>query len=67
MRTRSILRIASAAALLCSMSSFSGCEKDNVGPSGGCQTKKVTTTPTTTTTTDTTPTTTTNTSSGGAG
>lgn len=66
MRTRSILRIASAAALLCSMSSFSGCEKDNVSPSGGCQTKKTTTPTTTTTTTTDTPTTSTSTSSGGA-
>ncbi|MDB5236659.1 MAG: hypothetical protein JWR44_3652 [Hymenobacter sp.] len=46
MRTSSILRLASAAVLLCSMSSF-GCEKENVGPNGGCQ--KKTTTPTTTT------------------
>ena len=66
MRTRSILRIASAAALLCSMSSFSGCEKDNVSPSGGCQNKKTTTPTTTTTTTTDTPTTSTSTSSGGA-
>jgi hypothetical protein len=49
MRISSILRLASAALLLCSMSSF-GCEKENVGPNGGCQ-KKTTTTPTTTTTT----------------
>lgn len=49
MRTSSILRLASAALLLCSMSSFSGCEKENVGPKGGCQ-KKTTTTTTTTTT-----------------
>ena len=47
MRISSILRLASAATLLVSMSSFSGCQKDNVGPNGGC-TKK--TTPTTTTT-----------------
>ncbi|MDO7844784.1 hypothetical protein Q5H92_00325 [Hymenobacter sp. M29] len=65
MRTTSILRIVSAAALICSMSSFSGCEKDNVSPSGGCQNKK-TTTPTTPTTT-TPPTTTSSSSSGGAG
>jgi len=55
MRLTNFLRLASAAALLCSMSSFSGCEKDNVAPSGGCQSKKTTTTmPTTTTTTGTT-------------
>ncbi|MFC6222721.1 hypothetical protein ACFP2F_05665 [Hymenobacter artigasi] len=54
MRFTNLLRFASAAALLCSMSSFSGCEKDNVRPNGGC-TKKTTTatTPTTTTTTGT--------------
>ncbi|GAB3667260.1 hypothetical protein GCM10027594_33570 [Hymenobacter agri] len=46
MRVSSILRLASAAALLCSMSSFSGCQKDNVSPNGGC-TKKTTTTTTT--------------------
>ncbi|MDO7854118.1 hypothetical protein [Hymenobacter convexus] len=67
MRTTSILRIVSAAALICSMSSFSGCEKDNVSPSGGCQNKKTTTTTTPTTTTTTTPTTTSSSSSGGAG
>ena len=51
MRIPSILRLASAAALLCSMSSFSGCEKDNVSPNGGCAKKTTTTaTPTTTTT-----------------
>ncbi len=52
MRLSSILRLASAGLLLCSMSSFSGCEKDNVGPRGGSCTKKptaVTTTPTDTT------------------
>ena len=49
MRIPSILRLASAAALLCSMSSFSGCEKDNVSPNGGCA-KKTTTPPPTTTT-----------------
>ena len=55
MRLTNFLRFASAAALLCSMSSFSGCEKDNVAPNGGCQSKKTTTTmPTTTTTTGTT-------------
>ena len=62
MRLSSILRIASAVVLLCSMSSFSGCEKDNVGPRGGnCTKKPTTTTPTTTpiTTPTTTPTTTT--------
>ena len=53
MRLTSILRFASAVALLCSMSSFSGCEKDNVSPNGGC-TKKTTTTATTPTTTTTT-------------
>ena len=53
MRLTSVLRFASAAALLCSMSSFSGCEKDNVSPNGGC-TKKTTTTTTTTPTTTTT-------------
>lgn len=52
MRVSSILRLASAAALLCSMSSFSGCEKENVRPKGGSCTKKPNTT--TTTTTDTT-------------
>lgn len=50
MRLTSLLRFASAAALLCCMSSFSGCEKDNVGPRGNCQ-KKTTPTVTTTTTT----------------
>jgi hypothetical protein len=50
MRVSSIIRLASAAALLCSMSSFSGCEKESVRPKGGSCTKK----PTTTTTTDTT-------------
>ena len=49
MRISSLLRLASAAALLVSMSSFSGCEKENVRPNGGC-TKKTTTTATTTTT-----------------
>ena len=48
MRLSSILRLASAGLLLCSMSSFSGCEKDNVGPRGGNCNKKA---PTTTTTT----------------
>lgn len=47
MRVSSILRLASAAALLVSMSSFSGCQKDNVSPNGGC-TKKTTTTTTST-------------------
>ncbi|MBO2010046.1 hypothetical protein [Hymenobacter negativus] len=51
MRLTNFLRLTSAAALLCSMSSFSGCEKDNVAPNGGCQKKTTTTTPTTTTTT----------------
>lgn len=50
MRISSILRLASATVLLCSMSSFSGCEKENVRPKGGSCTKK----PTTTSTTDTT-------------
>ena len=56
MRISSLLRLASAALLLCSMSSF-GCEKENVGPNGGCQKKTTTTTTTapTTTTTTTTP------------
>ena len=49
MRISSLLRLASAAALLVATSSFSGCEKDNVRPNGGC-TKKATTTTTTTTT-----------------
>ena len=49
MRFSSILRLASAAGLLVSMSSFSGCQKDNVGPNGGC-TKKTTSTTTTTST-----------------
>ncbi|GAB3577402.1 hypothetical protein [Hymenobacter daeguensis] len=53
MRLTNFLRFASAAALLCSMSSFSGCEKDNVAPNGGCQSKKTNTTTTTTTTTTT--------------
>ena len=53
MRISSILRLASGALLLCSMSSF-GCEKEHVGPRGGCQ-KKTTTTTTTPTTTTTTP------------
>ena len=35
MRISSIIRLASVSLLLCSMSSFSGCEKDNVGPKGG--------------------------------
>jgi hypothetical protein len=52
MRFTNFLRFASAAALLCSMSSFSGCEKDNVSPNGGCA-KKTTTTTTPTTTTGT--------------
>ena len=47
MRISSILRLASAATLLVSMSSFSGCQKDDVRPNGGC-TKKATTTTTTT-------------------
>lgn len=52
MRLTNFLRLASAAALLCSMSSFSGCEKENVSPKAGCESKKATTTtPTTTTTT----------------
>jgi hypothetical protein len=50
MRFTNFLRFASAVALLGSMSSFSGCEKDNVGPKGGCTKKTTTTTPTTTTT-----------------
>lgn len=50
MHTSSILRLASAAVLLCSMSSFSGCQKENVGPRGGCQKKTAPTTTTTTTT-----------------
>ena len=52
MRLPSIFRLASGVLLLCAMSSFSGCEKDNVGPRGGNCTKKpttVTTTPTDTT------------------
>ena len=55
MRISSILRLASGALLLCSMSSFSGCEKENVGPHGGCQKKTTTTTTTATPTTTTTP------------
>ena len=47
MRISSILRLASAAALLVSMSSFSGCQKDDVRPNGGCA-KKTTATTTTT-------------------
>jgi len=43
MRISPILRLACGFLLLCSISSFSGCEKDNVGPKGGC--KKTTTTP----------------------
>ena len=35
MRFTSILRLASAALLLCSMSSFAGCEKTDVGPRSG--------------------------------
>ncbi len=50
MRFSNFLRFASAAALLCSMSSFSGCEKENVAPNGGCH-KKTTTTTTTSGTT----------------
>lgn len=53
MRLSSTLRLASAVVLLGSMSSFSGCEKDNVGPRGGNCTKKPTTTTTTPTTTGT--------------
>ena len=45
MRITSLLRISCALLLLGSMSSFSGCAKENVGPKGGC-TKKTTTTPT---------------------
>ncbi|MBH8558094.1 hypothetical protein [Hymenobacter negativus] len=63
MRVTNFLRFASAAALLCSMSSFSGCEKENVSPNGGC-TKKTTTTTTTTPTTTTTTTTGTGTGTG---
>ena len=47
MRISSLLRLASAATLLVATSSFSGCEKDNVRPNGGCA-KKATTTTTTT-------------------
>ncbi|MDQ2792871.1 MAG: hypothetical protein M3Y12_02520 [Bacteroidota bacterium] len=46
MRISSLLRLASAAALLVSVSSFSGCQKDDVRPNGGCA-KKTTTTTTT--------------------
>lgn len=53
MRFSSIIRLASAGLLLCSMSSFSGCEKDNVGPKGGKDCSK----PSTTTTADSTKTT----------
>ena len=49
MRLTNFLRFASAVALIGSMSSFSGCEKDNVSPNGGCSKKTTTTTPTTTT------------------
>lgn len=48
MRTTTLLRISCVLLLLGSMSSFSGCEKENVRPNGGC-TKKTTTTTTTTT------------------
>ena len=48
MRITTLLRISCALLLLGSMSSFSGCEKENVRPNGGC-TKKTTTTTTTTT------------------
>ncbi|WP_157780996.1 hypothetical protein [Hymenobacter sedentarius] len=52
MRISSILRLASGAVLLCSMSSFSGCDKENVGPTSRKDFKQpTTTTPTTTTTT----------------
>lgn len=45
MRLTNFLRFASAAALLCSMSSFSGCEKDCPSPkTKGCQTPTTTTT-----------------------
>ena len=58
MRTISILRLASAGLLLVSMSSFSGCDKENVSPRGGKDcTKPATTTPTTPAPTDTPPTT----------
>ena len=50
MRVTSILRFASAAALLCSMSSFSGCEKTNVGPRSCTKPATTTTTGTGTTT-----------------
>ena len=50
MRISSILRLASAGLLLGSMSSFSGCEKDNVGPRGGKGCTKLTTTAPTDTT-----------------
>ncbi|UOQ99023.1 hypothetical protein MUN81_05905 [Hymenobacter sp. 5317J-9] len=48
MRLSTTLRLLSAAALLCSMSSFSGCEKECVRPAGGKDCKK----PSTTTTAD---------------
>ena len=54
MRLTNFLRFASAAVLLCSMSSFSGCEKDCPSPSS--KAKCGTTTPTTTTTDTTKPT-----------
>ncbi|MDQ2772493.1 MAG: hypothetical protein M3Y54_18555 [Bacteroidota bacterium] len=49
MRTTTLLRISCALLLLGSMSSFSGCAKENVGPNGGCAKKAATTTTTTTT------------------
>ncbi|WP_210520156.1 hypothetical protein [Hymenobacter terricola] len=47
MRFSSILRLASAGLLLCSMSSFSGCQKDNVSPNSCAKKTTTTTTPTT--------------------
>ena len=48
MRIAPYLRISCVLLLLGSISSFSGCEKENVRPNGGC-TKKTTTTTTTAT------------------
>ncbi len=45
MRTTTLLRLTCALLLLGVLSSFSGCAKENVGPTGGCP-KKTTTTPT---------------------
>jgi hypothetical protein len=51
MTLSSFLRLSSCALLLCSMSSFSGCDKENVSPRSGKDCHPTTTTPADTTTT----------------